>query len=78
MKKVILHEDPEFTGKYRIPPIRIGDGVATVAQPIAHAADALLGTRISDCGECPKRQEKLNELGEKLSDKINQALEWLG
>lgn len=40
----------------------LGDLVATVAQPIARAIDAVAGTNIKGCGGCKKRQEALNRL----------------
>lgn len=40
--------------------IRLGDAVAAVAQPIAKAADAILGTKIANCGGCRKRRQILN------------------
>lgn len=41
-------------------PTGLGDVVAAVAQPIARAIDAALGTKISGCGGCKKRRETLN------------------
>ena len=40
----------------------LGDVVAAIANPIAKATDAILGTSITGCGACGKRQEKLNNL----------------
>ncbi len=37
-----------------------GDAVALVAQPVAKALDAALGTKIAGCAGCKKRQERLN------------------
>lgn len=45
---------------------RLGDAVAVVAQPIARAIDAVAGTDIQNCGGCKKRQDALNELGQRL------------
>jgi hypothetical protein len=41
-------------------PFGLGDAVAAVAQPIAGAIDAVLGTNIKECGGCAKRREALN------------------
>ena len=38
----------------------LGDAVAVVANPIALGIDAILGTQISNCGGCRKRQDALN------------------
>ena len=38
----------------------LGDAVAVVANPIALGIDAMLGTQISNCGGCRKRQDALN------------------
>lgn len=40
----------------------LGDLVATVAEPIARASDALLGTKLVGCGGCAKRKAALNAL----------------
>lgn len=39
----------------------LGDVVAMVAQPIARALDAALGTDMENCGGCGKRKAWLNE-----------------
>ena len=39
-----------------------GDLVAKVAQPIAAASDAILGTHIKGCGGCVQRQAALNRV----------------
>jgi len=39
----------------------LGDVVALVANPIARAMDATLGTKIVGCGGCAKRQAALNK-----------------
>jgi hypothetical protein len=41
---------------------RLGDVVASVAQPIAGAIDKTLGTNIKKCGACAKRREALNNM----------------
>ena len=38
----------------------LGDVVAIVAQPVARALDAVLGTNLQNCGGCAKRQATLN------------------
>ena len=42
----------------------LGDRVAAVAQPIARAIDAVLGTHVAECGGCKRRREALNRFGE--------------
>jgi hypothetical protein len=39
----------------------LGDVVAAMAQPIAGALDAVLGTDLQNCGGCKERQELLNQ-----------------
>jgi hypothetical protein len=39
-----------------------GDAVAAVAQPIAKAIDAVLGTNVQGCGGCQQRKAALNKL----------------
>jgi len=44
-----------------MPSVRgLGDVVAIVAQPVAKAIDAVAGTKLSACGGCQKRRNKLN------------------
>lgn len=38
----------------------LGDVVASVAQPVARAIDAILGTNVAGCAKCKARQEWLN------------------
>lgn len=45
---------------------RLGDAVASVAQPIARAIDRVAGTDIEHCGGCKKRQDALNRVGQSL------------
>jgi len=40
--------------------IRLGDAVATVAQPIARAIDRVAGTDLQNCGACKRRQARWN------------------
>jgi hypothetical protein len=40
----------------------LGDVVAKVADPIARALDAALGTKLAGCGGCSKRRRALNRL----------------
>lgn len=40
--------------------MRIGDKVASVAQPVAKVADKLLRTDIQNCKKCKKRKAFLN------------------
>ena len=44
----------------------LGDLVASVAQPIAGAIDAVLGTNVKGCGGCAKRREALNRMVPKI------------
>jgi len=41
---------------------KLGDLVARVAQPIAKALDAVLGTEVQSCKACAKRREALNKI----------------
>jgi hypothetical protein len=43
-------------------PRGVGDLIAKVAQPVARAIDAFLGTNIQNCDGCLDRQNKLNEI----------------
>jgi hypothetical protein len=40
----------------------LGDLVASIAQPIAKAIDAVAHTNIQNCGGCKKRREMLNRI----------------
>lgn len=44
----------------------LGDLVATLADPIARASDALFGTHLVGCQPCAQRREALNRLVPKL------------
>ena len=57
-KVIIQHRDPLPLPK----PHGLGDAVASVAQPIARALDAALGTKIVGCGGCASRKAYLNSL----------------
>lgn len=48
-------------------PFGLGDAVASVAQPIAKAIDAIAGTDIQNCGGCAKRKAYLNSLMPRLT-----------
>jgi hypothetical protein len=39
-----------------------GDAFAVVAQPLARSMDAVLGTKITNCGDCKKRRNAMNEV----------------
>jgi hypothetical protein len=43
--------------------VMLGDIVAQVAQPIARALDAVLGTKVQSCKACEKRRKALNKIG---------------
>jgi len=66
-----MSSQPAFvSGKlkiYRPDLTRLGDAVASVAQPIARAIDHVAGTDLEHCGGCKKRQDALNRLGRSLS-----------
>lgn len=49
--------------------MKLGDAIATVAQPIAHSIDAVAGTNVSGCSGCKKMREDLNS-GMSVSDAI--------
>ena len=57
---VVIYKKPEDKKS-----IQLGDLVASVAQPIAKAIDAVAGTDIQHCGGCKARQEKLNHIFDK-------------
>lgn len=44
-----------------------GDAIAMVAQPVAKAIDAIIGTDIANCGGCNKMKTNLNS-GMSLAD----------
>lgn len=44
----------------------LGDLVATLAEPIARASDAVLGTHLVGCQSCAERRAALNKLVPKL------------
>jgi hypothetical protein len=44
------------------PTFGLGDLVASVAQPVAKAIDAVAGTNVAGCGGCKARQEALNRM----------------
>ena len=54
MKKVQEKKDPFGV-------LGLGDAVKIVAQPIAKAIDAAIGTDVQNCGACEKRRQYLNE-----------------
>lgn len=63
--RVILGRCPEIkpgdlVGKQEL--TGAGDLVALVAQPVAKAVDAVLGTKLSTCTPCKKRQDALNRV----------------
>ncbi len=41
-------------------PIRVGDAIATVAQPIARGIDWIFGTNVAGCVGCKEMQRNLN------------------
>jgi len=47
-------------------PRGLGDLVAFIAEPIARASDALLGTHLVGCNSCAERRAALNNLVPKL------------
>lgn len=46
----------------------LGDAVAAVADPIARLSDAMLGTKLVECGGCAKRKAALNALVPDISN----------
>lgn len=50
--------------------LQIGSAVAKIAQPIAKAIDKVAGTNMQGCGGCKAREMKLNEIGQKIADKL--------
>lgn len=51
-------------------PFGLGDAVAVIAEPIASALDAVVGTKIKGCGGCARRREALNRAGDKVMGMI--------
>jgi hypothetical protein len=47
-------------------PRGLGDLVALIAEPIARASDAVLGTHLVGCNSCAERRAALNNLVPKL------------
>lgn len=43
-------------------PVRLGDLVAAIAQPIASTIDRLTGTNLTHCKGCAQRKETLNKI----------------
>lgn len=39
----------------------LGDAFEMVAQPVAKAADVILGTNLSNCGGCAQRKDRMNQ-----------------
>ena len=61
--RILPYGDQTKGGPSSKPPVRgLGDLVAKVAQPIARAADAVLGTKVAGCSKCRKRQDALNKV----------------
>jgi hypothetical protein len=52
----------KFPAPPRAKPRGLGDLVALVAEPIARASDAVLGTHLVGCGGCAQRRAALNAL----------------
>ncbi len=50
---------------YKEQEFKLGDQVEKIAQPIAKAIDAVIGTNIQECGGCKKRKAALNKLTSK-------------
>ncbi len=46
--------------------MRLGDAVATFAQPIARGVDAVFGTDIQHCAGCAGRQQRFNQISDQL------------
>lgn len=65
--KVIVHTPAVSPSTPQRRRIGLGDAMAAVAQPIAKAVDAVLGTNLQNCASCGQRQESLN----KAVDNIN-------
>jgi hypothetical protein len=46
--------------------MKLGDAVATFAQPIARGFDFVAGTDIANCGGCSRRQQFLNNISDSV------------
>lgn len=49
----------------------LGDAVAAIANPLARALDATIGTHIEGCGGCAQRRKALNKLLPDLSKTVS-------
>ena len=54
--------------------MKLGDAVATFAQPIARGIDAAFGTDLQNCSGCGIRQARLNALGDGVIELFAQRL----
>lgn len=52
----------DLTRIHAVRPFGLGDAVAVVAEPIARALDATIGTKLVGCGGCARRRDALNRL----------------
>ena len=48
--------------KRQIKEIGAGDLVAKIAEPIAAALDATIGTKLKGCSACARRRKRLNKI----------------
>lgn len=57
----------EWTARQNVK-MKLGDAIATVAQPIARGIDRVAGTDIQNCSGCKGRQATLNRLSDSMFD----------
>jgi hypothetical protein len=48
-------------------PVRLGDLVAAIAQPIASTIDRLTGSNLTNCKGCAHRKETLNKISSQIT-----------
>ena len=46
--------------------MRLGNAIATFAQPIARGMDVVFGTDLQNCAGCAGRQQRLNQISDQL------------
>lgn len=56
------HNPPRWSIYGQCTKFGLGDAVAVLAQPIAHAIDSVAGTKIAECGGCARRRAALNKI----------------
>jgi hypothetical protein len=60
----------EFNDRPEVKPSGLGTRLKAVIRPVAVLSDKVLKTELVNCEGCAKREEKLNELGERIKKKV--------